>query len=256
MDTLVVGAGQMGRWVGDVLHREFPRSVDLTYYDEASAKSKAASEEIGGEFRRLSDDDSFDAVCFAVPIPATRDAISAHARRAEEVVFDVTGTMIEPVQAMAEHAPDCERMSLHPLFAPGNEPGNIPVVLDHQGPRTELIQDLLKARGNTVFETTAGEHDEMMETVQAKTHAAVLAFAIAADTVPPEFHTPISEPLQNLAEQVTGGHSRVYSDIQAAFDGAEDVANAARQLSNADREAFEQLYESVSIEPDDQSGQR
>jgi prephenate dehydrogenase len=144
---------------------------------------------------------------------------------------------------MAEHAPNCERASLHPLFAPANEPGNVPAVFDRRGPAVETVVDALEDRGNDVFETTPAEHDRAMETVQARTHAAVLAFALAADDVPERLQTPISATLADLADQVTGGDGRVYADIQTAFDGADDVATAAAQLANANNEEFRQLYD-------------
>jgi prephenate dehydrogenase len=246
MDTLVVGAGAMGQWLGRVVRQEFDEPVTLTYYDTDIEKSRTAAANLGGKYSELTGKETFDAVSFAVPIPAIAEAIETHAPRAESVVFDVTGTMSEPVRAMAGHAPDCERLSLHPLFAPANEPGNVPAVVDEPGPRTDSILAALEARGNTVFETTPNEHDEMMDTVQAKTHATVLAFALAAEEVPPEFHTPVSRPLFELAGQVTEGESRVYADIQAAFDGADEVATAAARLSEADRETFEQLYENAA----------
>ncbi|MFB6310509.1 MAG: prephenate dehydrogenase, partial [Salinirussus sp.] len=60
--------------------------------------------------------------------------------------------------------------------------------------------------------------------------------------VPEPLHTPISEGLSDLVEQVTGGDSRVYADIQDAFQGAGDVADAARLIADADTAAFERLY--------------
>jgi prephenate dehydrogenase len=82
-----------------------------------------------------------------------------------------------------------------------------------------------------------------METVQAKTHAAVLAFGLAADPVPEAFQTPISTVLFDLVEQVTGGDPRVYADIQAAFDGADDVVAAAEEIAAADDRQFRTLYD-------------
>lgn len=82
-----------------------------------------------------------------------------------------------------------------------------------------------------------------METVQAMTHATVLSFALAAESVPDGFETPIYEQLQTLAEQVTGGTPRVYADIQATFDGAEAIADAARTIADADAAELESLYQ-------------
>ena len=242
MNVLVVGAGAMGRWFADAV-RAGPDEVAVAFADPDDAAASAAADAVDGRTAPLDTDESFTAVCIAVPIPVAVEAIVTHADRAERALIDVTGVAAEPVAAMREHAPDRERLSLHPLFAPENEPGNVAAVVDAAGSTTDVVRDALTARGNDVFETTADEHDRAMETVQAKTHAAVLAFGLAADPVPEEFQTPISTALFDLLEQVTGGDARVYADIQDAFDGAEDVAAAAEELAATDADAFGALYD-------------
>ena len=243
MELLVVGAGAMGRWFGTAVAESASEQVTLAFCDTDSDAASAAASATGGRVVSVPDPGAVDVVCIAVPIPAATAAIAEYAPAARDAVVDITGTMTAPVEAMREHAPDCERVSFHPLFAPANEPGNVPLVADESGPRTDAIRDALARRDNTLFETTPTEHDEAMETVQAKTHAAVLAFALAAEDVPDVYQTPISETLSGLAEQVTSGESRVYADIQTAFEGASDVAAAADRIATTDREAFEDLFE-------------
>jgi prephenate dehydrogenase len=91
-----------------------------------------------------------------------------------------------------------------------------------------------------------------METVQAGAHAAVLAYALAAREVRPEFHTPVSTALAEAAEAVTGGTPRVYREIQATFDGADRVAEAAARVAAAagDDGAFDDLYRAASAAVD------
>jgi prephenate dehydrogenase len=242
MNFLVVGAGAMGRWFGRALAEDAPEAVSLAFTDANPSAAAAAADAVDGRAVPTATGDDFDGVCIAVPIPAATDAIAEFADRAERAIVDVTGTMQEPVEAMREHATECERLSLHPLFAPENEPGNVPYVAEETDAVTDLVLDALRARGNDPFETTPTEHDEAMETVQARTHAAVLAYALAAEEVDERFHTPISEGIESLAEQVTDGDAHVYSDIQDAFDGAEDVAAAARRIADADPASFEALY--------------
>jgi len=242
MNTLVVGAGAMGRWLASGLRADAPADVGVTFCDRDDAAAEEAAREVGAT-ATTEPTGAFDLVCIAVPIPAATAAIEAYAAHAGEAIADVTGTMAEPLQAMRDQAPDCERISLHPLFAPENEPGNVPVVVDEGGSVAELMQTTLENRGNDVFETTAAVHDEAMETVQARTHAAVLAFALSASEVPDRFQTPISAELAELAEQVTDGESRVYADIQGAFDGAAEVAAGARELADADPDRFATLYD-------------
>ena len=241
MDVLIVGAGSMGTWFG--------RAVDaaVSFADvDADAAAAAADAVEGADVAPLEaaspGEAEYDVVCVAVPMAHASDAIAAHADRAARAVVDVSGVMGPPLEAMAEHAPDLERASLHPLFAPERAPGSIAVVRDESGPVVEEVLANLEARGNALIDTTAAEHDEAMETVQAATHAAVLSFALAADPVPEGFATPIYEHLARLAEQMTEGTPRVYADIQETFAGAEAVSDAAASIAEADADELEALY--------------
>jgi prephenate dehydrogenase len=241
MELLVVGAGAMGRW----LARTVTVPVAVADADPASARRAVESLAADHEIRQvpLDTDETFSAVALAVPISAVESAVATHADRAESALLDVTGVMALPVAAMREHAPELERVSLHPLFAPANAPGNVAVVADVPGPVTDTVRADLADAGNHLFETTSEEHDRAMETVQAGAHTAILAFALAAEEVRPEFSTPVSAGLTELVETVTGGEPRVYAEIQDSFDGADAVADAARRIAETDTERFAELYE-------------
>lgn len=236
MDVLIVGAGAMGTWFG--------RAVDaaVAFADVDPERAATAAERVDGSVADLEGDDRYDVVCLAVPMTHVTDAIADHAERADRAVVDVSGVMAEPLEAMASHAPDCERVSLHPLFGPDRTPGTIAVVAEEPGPTTDAVLDALEQRGNDLLETTAAEHDEAMETIQAATHAAVLSFAVAANPAPDGFETPIYDGLRTLVEQLTEGTPRVYADIQSAFDGADEIAEAASAIADADSDEFEALY--------------
>jgi prephenate dehydrogenase len=243
MELCVVGAGEMGAWFARTCTRELDEPVDLAVADADAAVAEAAAADLGASVAAADGDRRFDVVCLAVPIPAVEAAAETWGGRAERALVDVTGVMEPAVAAMAAAAPDAERVSFHPLFAADSAPGNLAVVADAPGPVTDRIRAALSAAGNDCFETTAREHDRAMETVQARVHAAVLAFGLAAEEVPDPFQTPVSEGLFDLLGQVTGNDPRVYGDIQAAFEGAEDVADAAREVADADPERFAELYE-------------
>lgn len=246
MRLLVVGAGAMGRWFGRTV------DADLAFADADPERAVAAADELGGRAVPLDGDEQFDVVCLAVPMDLAREAVEANAHRAERGMCDVTGSMADPVAAMRDHLPDRERLSLHPLFAPENAPGNVAAVVDEAGPLGDALLDDLSAAGNTVFETTPAEHDTAMETVQAAAHAAILSFGLAADDVREEFATPISAALDELVTAVAAGNPRVYADIQSAFGaGTKRVADAARKLERADEEAFADHYRSVGRTDDE-----
>lgn len=242
MKLLVVGAGEMGTWFARTVARELADPPELALADADDAVADAAADELDGRVVTADADERFDVVCLAVPIPAVDDAAETWGGRADRAVVDVTGVMEPAVAAMAAAAPDTERVSVHPLFAADSAPGNVAVVADEPGPVTDRIRAAIAAAGNDCFETTAAEHDEAMETVQARVHAAVLAFGLAAEEVSEPFQTPVSAAMFDLLDQVTGNDPRVYSDIQTAFEGAEDVADAAGELADADAEAFADLY--------------
>jgi len=239
MKLLVVGAGEMGRWIADTVDAD----VAFTDADSDVAADAAAARQA----RRVptTTDKVFEAVCLAVPMSAVDDAVDTYAPLATEAVFDVSGVMADPLAAMDAHAPDLERASFHPLFAPPRVPGNVAVVTDEDGPRLQAVREDMTAAGNTVFETTPTEHDAAMETVQASAHTAVLAYALAAESVREEFATPVSAQLEAVATTVTEGDPGVYAEIQSAFDGAADVAEAAREIAEADDEAFAELYQAA-----------
>jgi prephenate dehydrogenase len=243
MDVLVVGAGEMGRWFA----RTVDRSVAVTDVDPTVAEDAAAA--IDGVRAVPADTtETFDAVCLAVPISVVAEAVDRYAPNAERAMCDVSGVMRGPVEAMRAALPDRERASFHPLFAASNAPGNVAVVADAPGPATDALRADLTAAGNHPFETTAGEHDAAMETVQAGAHTAVLAYALAAADVREEFATPVSAAMDDLVEAVTGGTPRVYREIQETFAGADRVAEAARRVAEAEGEAFDDLYREAGEE--------
>ncbi|MBX0303360.1 prephenate dehydrogenase/arogenate dehydrogenase family protein [Haloarcula salinisoli] len=244
MNVLVVGAGSMGQWFARTLRDHADAAVAFT--DTDSDAAHRAADRVGGRAVPTDTGERFDVVCLAVPMPVARVAIDEYAPLASEAVVDVTGSMTDPLAAMAETVPDRQRASLHPLFAPANAPGSIAVVAPARGDAVDAVLDALVAGGNDTFETTSAEHDSAMESVQAAAHAAVLAYAIASDDVPERFHTPVSAGLQSLVDQVLGGEAHVYADIQHAFDGADAVADAARELAEADHDTFVELYDELS----------
>ncbi|WP_152041301.1 prephenate dehydrogenase/arogenate dehydrogenase family protein [Salinigranum salinum] len=246
MQLLVVGAGAMGRWFADTVGRGAPGEVDVAFADTSAAAAADAAARYDARQVAVDGDERFDAVCLAVPISAVQATVDAQAARAREAMVDVTGAMGPPVAAMRAALPTNERVSFHPLFAPANAPGTVAVVVDQAGPVTDRLRAALAAADCDLFETTVDEHDRAMETVQASAHAAVLAYALAAREVRPEFHTPVSGALAEVVETVTGGTPRVYREIQETFEGADRVAEAAARVASADGEAFESLYREAS----------
>ncbi|GAA0301670.1 prephenate dehydrogenase/arogenate dehydrogenase family protein [Halarchaeum salinum] len=245
MDVLVVGAGEMGRWFAAAV------TPDVAFADADRARAEAAADALGARARAVPLDttESFGIVCLAVPMRVASAAIAEHAGTAQQAVVDVTGSMRAPLDAMAAAAPARERVSFHPLFGGDAAPGTVAVSTAASGPATDGLRRDIEAAGNDLVDVEPDEHDDAMRTIQGRTHAAILAFALAADAaeadVPDELATPVYERLDALAERVLDGTPRVYADIQATFDGARDIAAAAERLANTDPDDYDALYDDV-----------
>lgn len=238
MDVLIVGAGAVGRWMATVVDG----SVAFADVDHDTATT-AAAEIPDATAVPLDGSESFDVVAVSVPMRVAETVLESQVGRAERAIVDLTGSMVSPLETMEAVAPDLERVSYHPLFAPEHAPGRIAVSTGASGPVTDAIAAAFEAAGNELVDVGATEHDEAMRTIQGRAHAAILAFALAADDVPPGLATPVFDALDDLRDRVTGGNANVYADIQSTFDGAADVADAARRIADADRDAFADLYD-------------
>lgn len=247
MEVLIVGAGSIGRWWAQLLG-----DVDVTFADIDPDRAAEAAERCGSRTVSLEADRRFDVVSVAVPMSVAEDAIERHGRKASRALIDLSGSMETPLQAMSRVGADLERISLHPLFSPANAPGNVAIVAVGGGRVESFIRQQLAAVGCYLVETTPEEHDQAMRTVQAKTHAAVLAYALTAEPVPKGFHTPVSDGMMALVEDVLSGTPEVYAEIQSQFPGADELARAANELAEASEADFRRLYERAGSRWEDQ----
>ena len=238
MDALIVGSGAVGRWVGTRLDGP----VAFADVDRHTAET-AAAEVAGASVAALDGAETFDVVAVAVPMRVASQVIRAQSSRAERALVDFTGSMTEPLSVMADSAPELERVSFHPLFAPEHAPGRIAKSVGKAGPLGDEITRSFVEAGNTIVPVEPAVHDDAMGTIQGRVHAAILAFGLAADPVPEDLGTPVYEELQALRDRVTAGEPGVYADIQETFDGIEALQDAIDQLAAADRAEFEALYE-------------
>ncbi len=239
MDALVVGAGDVGRWMASVL------DGPVAFADLDRSAAEAAANDFGerASVEELDGDSTYDLVVVGVPMRVGTETIAEQAHRAESAIVDCIGSMEGPLSTMDETVPDLERASLHPLFAPEHAPGRVAISLGVSGPTIDTVISNLEAAGNAMVPVEADVHDRAMETIQGRAHAAILAFGLAAESVPEDLATPVFEDLEALRERVTSGSAGVYADIQAQFDGAADIKAAAEELARADTATFESLYD-------------
>ncbi len=206
MDVLIVGAGSMGTWFGSAIDGR----VAFADVDADAASRAADAVGVGRGSSR------WDGVRCRLSRGAdgSRCRRGRRARAASEAgarrCIRRDGAALE---AMAEHAPDRERLSLHPLLRPNARPDRSPSSAIGRGRRPTP-----SARRSPTVETTCSRRRRPNTTRRwrrfRRRHAAVLSFALAAESVPDGFETPVYEQLRALAQQVTAGTPRVYADIQ------------------------------------------
>lgn len=105
------------------------------------------------------------------------------AMRDDALWVDLVAVKGRIVPVLERASRPCERMSIHPIFAPQSGfAGQSVLRIDVDArERAEAFSELLVAWGARVTPIDASTHDRHLASVQATTHAALLAFAAALD---------------------------------------------------------------------------
>lgn len=270
--VLVVGsAGAMGSLLVGLLDQV--TDVEVTAVDLVSAPQPTLGRELIGNIESISPDlaavlSTVDVVMLALPEGvAERAAAEVFATvRSTALVVDTLSVKTGWFSKVAAHLqgtePRPEVLSINPMFAPAlGFPGRgVAVVSVHDGPRSGWFRDLLGRWGADLIVMEPDEHDRFMASIQAATHAAVLAFGLAMadlghdlDRLWPAL-TPPHRTMLALAARICAGDAHVYHDIQhanpyaaparqAVMDGLRSLSSASEHESPA---AFGELLERVA----------
>ena len=148
----------------------------------------------------------------AVPIDVTEQVIAEvgpHVR-ADALLMDVTSVKAAPVAAMLEHSRGSV-VGTHPMFGPGVHTlqGQRVVVCRGRGDAwADWVSQQFSARGLTVAEATADQHDAAMSVVQVLTHfqTQVLGLTLARLGIPCPRRAPYTSPAYLLELYVAARH--------------------------------------------------
>ncbi|MEE2718492.1 MAG: bifunctional chorismate mutase/prephenate dehydrogenase, partial [Planctomycetota bacterium] len=207
-----------------------------------------------------------DVVIIAVNIESTTDVIReiGPACRPDALLLDITSIKHEPVAAMLE-ASECSVIGTHPLFGPSLHslqgqrivltPGRIVGDTDWLG----WLQDMLKACGLTLLESTPEDHDRAMAIVQVLTHYSteVLGRTMQKLDVSVQETLRFTSPIYHMELLMTARHFAQSADLYASIEMSnpnrdqvmQQFRDAAEELHVAiageDREAFRALFSEV-----------
>ena len=127
-----------------------------------------------------------DVVVVSVPIRATAEVVRTVAPhvRADALLMDVTSLKEAPLRVMMEATEVTSVLGAHPMFGPGVHSFTGQRVVLCRGRGDEWFrwaEETFAARGLSVFEADAAEHDRMMAVVQVLNHfeTQVMGLALA-----------------------------------------------------------------------------
>lgn len=233
--AVVVGAGAVGRMLGDMLER---RGVTVAWFDRVPAEGVAAGDACAPDGALRAACATADAIVLALPENALETALPAIAAvsRADTLLVETASvkTVLEPVKRDALH--DREVLGLNPMFAPsvGANGQAIAVVPQRAGAASAAFRAMLEAEGASLVTLDAERHDRMAATMQTLGHAAILTFAAALAQsgeslsellriAPPPFRV-----LASLSARVLGQSRETYWDIQAGNPYAAEARDHLR----------------------------
>jgi chorismate mutase/prephenate dehydrogenase len=205
-----------------------------------------------------------DVIVIAVPIDATLAVIEEVAPHCKEdaLLIDITSTKQQPVAIMLEHFKGIV-IGTHPLFGPS--------VHSLQGQRIaivcardtknwqEWLCHVLRARGLSVLETTAEEHDKAMGIVQVLTHQTteVLGRTIQQLDVDIRKTLEFTSPIYLMELLMAARHFAQSADLYASIQMnnpetkivLDALSNAGNELRDVvltkDKETFRKIFEEV-----------
>lgn len=205
-----------------------------------------------------------DVVVIAVPIASTLSVIEEIGPHCNEnaLLIDITSTKQQPVETMLEHFKGSV-IGTHPLFGPS--------VHSLQGQRIAIVCardtnnwhdwlcNVLHARGMSVLETTAQEHDKAMGIVQVLTHQTteVLGRTIQQLDVDVRKTLEFTSPIYLMELLMTARHfaqsADLYASIQMNNPETKTVLDALYKASNElrevilteDKETFRKIFKEV-----------
>lgn len=236
--AIIGGLGGMGSLFGR-LFTELGQEVLITDLDTPLTPREAAGRA--------------DAVLVSVPIRATLDVIAeiGPACREDGLLFDVTSTKVDPIRMMCESS-RCDVIGMHPMFGPSVHtlqeqrivlvPGRV-----REGSSWEWwLRTCIRARGLSILDATAEEHDRSMAIVQVLTHFSteVLGLAMARLGLPVEQTLRFASPVYLIELLMTARHfcqsGELYGAIHMANPNRREIADALDASLAAWRQAVDQ----------------
>jgi prephenate dehydrogenase len=155
------------------------------------------------------------------------------------------------------HSERIEALSINPMFAPGLgwNAKPVAVVPFRSGTKASRFLELLSSWGARIEMLSADRHDRITSTIQAATHAAVLAFGASLLSLEYDAEaalrlaTPPHRILLGLLARMLAQNPEVYWDIQAHHPHAtrvrSELISCLQRLDDASREPSPEHFDTL-----------
>ncbi|MGQ9542518.1 MAG: prephenate dehydrogenase/arogenate dehydrogenase family protein [Candidatus Bathyarchaeia archaeon] len=180
--NIVGGAGKMGRLLATVLKGKVET---LRVVSRSPERAREAAGELNVEWSPIENAHDADVVIVSVPINETVKVCKTLARDMScgSLLIDISSVKTGIVEAVSASTPSTvEYLSIHPLFGPNLQDivgKRIVAIKVRPGPKTEMFLNLLRKCGSYVKESSVGEHDEAMASIQVLHHYALVSLSKA-----------------------------------------------------------------------------
>lgn len=230
--AVVAGAGPVGRSFAALLDD----SYDVEMFDAAPGELVRHGDATTPDGELADALGNASIVVLALPESVLLSALPACARSAPSALLVETASVKGPLETVKARLGQ-EVLGVNPMFAPslGFEGRPVAVTRHRAGEATVAFEALLRIRGARLVVLEADRHDRLAASLQALTHAAVLAFAdalvqseepldVLLTLAPPPFRTMLM-----LASRITNQNAETYWDIQAANSHAGEARRRLRE---------------------------
>ena len=246
---IIGGGGQMGRFFASLFQKSGYEVGILTGQDWDKAKNLCKD---------------IDLALISVPIEKTNDVIEQISPFLDPktILADLTSIKAQPLEKMLKSHPG-PVTGLHPIFGPtsGSLDKQIIVVTPGRGlDHCQWLVEQLTLWGAVIVESSAREHDEIMEIVLALRHFATFSFGqfLYEQHAPLERTLEFSSPIYRLELGMVGRlfaqDGSLYSEIIFATkerrrllkDYISSLTNHLEMLENDDKPLFNKKFSQIA----------
>ena len=257
-NAVVVGGGG---GIGSLLCQELASSgidevvaIDTCFGDGSQSTADSSIHQVGADVLALDQItveflSAADLVILAVPGRVATSCVPKLLRKlpSDALLVDTLSVKAEYLSVLDQQTGATEIVSINPMFAPdlGFSGRSVLFVDVTAGPKAKIFEALLNSWGSKIKKLSADQHDRYTGSLQAATHAAVLAFGMTLKKMGydaselREFCPPPHHAMLSILARILQGEPETYFEIQRSNPYAGEARDHLRESIAELRQAAE-----------------